>query len=645
MYYNFTPRQKTIIHYLSLHSTSVSGKQLAIATGVTERSVRNDVREIAEIIAQEDLSGSFQLVSRHARGYAFVIQDQPAFNQFLRDIDYSANLVEKELISFREREVRLLAILVNGLTLYQLSQIMYFSEPTIRSLIRSSNDLSREKNHFVIVIRKGKLETRGKELAIRFSALKTIFMNPYFKDFPENVKALLTDATFEANVTKLLTEVFCRHQELSIAGDSFGYLAKLLWICCRRDQFGYSLTFSTQEAALLQRYDIEEQIAGEFLDGLQEQYHYEFNEGDRIYLTLILAANGDRQTVNREQLDTKSREICNWVEDTILRDFCITSPDAQQSLHDNLSLLFWSFIVRQRFEISRLYLGATRVKRKLITACEYSRYLLDRIENRYGIHATDKEPVLMTMFIADSIAESGGERKKKVLVTGKYGIVESRRYAAMLRRNFGPYLETVAACDPYRLEGLRPDYDLVFTNDRQAAEAMGDQFYFSSSTLASLTPSQRRLLTGRHDEIWLYERLSPDRFITNLSCGDKTDVFSYIDMVLCRGINKEYYWRMVHQEKQISCECGYRNALVSLVDENFQKSELYFLVLKNAIQWNTRFVQNVIVLKARNYRELADYDYGLQKLTTDPYKSSLLIGEPGMATIKKSWKSPSETQL
>ena len=55
----------------------------------------------------------------------------------MKDLDYDVNTMERELIHFREREIRLLAMLMKDVTLYKLSQMLYFSESTISSLIKN----------------------------------------------------------------------------------------------------------------------------------------------------------------------------------------------------------------------------------------------------------------------------------------------------------------------------------------------------------------------------------------------------------------------------------------------------------------------------------------------------------------------------
>ncbi len=100
----------------------------------------------------------------------------------MKDLDYDVNTMERELIHFREREIRLLAMLMKDVTLYKLSQMLYFSESTIRSLIKIQRHLAQKSLHDEL--RQRKLKVNGNEIAIRIAALKTIYVNPEYKGIP-----------------------------------------------------------------------------------------------------------------------------------------------------------------------------------------------------------------------------------------------------------------------------------------------------------------------------------------------------------------------------------------------------------------------------------------------------------------------------
>ncbi len=78
-------------------------------------------------------------------------------------------------------------------------------------------------------------------------------------------------------------------------------------------------------------------------------------------------------------------------------------------------------------------------------------------------------------------------------------------------------------------------------------------------------------------------------------------------------------------------------ALVAVIEAS-AVNQIHFLILKNAVSWNQRFVQNIIFIQAAAYLDLQNYEMGLQAMLIDPDKCSLLIGEPNLNTLRKILK-------
>ena len=61
MVYHFTSREKNILHYLSISDTYILGKQLAAVTGESERTIRDDIKRINQVLFSEELDDFFEL--------------------------------------------------------------------------------------------------------------------------------------------------------------------------------------------------------------------------------------------------------------------------------------------------------------------------------------------------------------------------------------------------------------------------------------------------------------------------------------------------------------------------------------------------------------------------------------------------------
>lgn len=637
MVYHFTSREKNILHYLSISDTYILGKQLAAVTGVSERTIRDDIKRINQVLFSEELDDFFELVSTHTKGYKVWVKDACQFRQFMKDLDYDVNTMERELINFREREIRLLAMLMKDVTLYKLSQMLYFSESTIRSLIKKSNGTSL-KSHYTMNFANGKLKVNGNEIAIRIAALKTIYVNPEYKGIPDNIRRQITNPEFEENVYEALESFFKQSETLSVPSLLFQYMSKSLWISYRRNQFNKCVSFTEEEKRMLKSYDVEFSAAEAIVALLDRRYHYEFLRDDSYFLAMILISFGSRRNLMIQEMDNETYALCKLTANVILEDFYdggrLEDADA---LMENLSLFFWGFQVRSHFDISRQYMGVTRVKRKLITAAEYSRKLSRLLEDKLHTRIADKEMVFLTVCIAEGLDRGRLRKKQRVLVTSKYGLCEARRYAEQLQKRYQDSLAQIASCELYEVEKIYDQFDVILINDRKlAARDEKLVFYQSYSTVNTMKPQTEYRITQICGAYWFYHQLTPECFTPNLDLRSKHEVFRYIAKRFLAPMPEFRHpvSFLTDQDKRLTCECGYRVALVAVIEAS-AVNQIHFLILKNAVSWNQRFVQNIIFIQAAAYPDLQNYEMGLQAMLIDPDKCSLLIGEPNLNTLRK----------
>ncbi|WP_303016078.1 BglG family transcription antiterminator [Holdemania massiliensis] len=641
MVYNFTSREKNILHYLSISETYTLGKQLAAITGVSERTIRDDIKRINQVLYSEELDDAFELVSCHTKGYKVLIKDPRQFKQFMKDLDYDVNTMERELINFREREIRLLAMLMKDVTLYRLSQMLYFSESTIRALIKKSNSTS-VKSHYTMKVANGKLRVNGNEISIRIAALKTIYVNPEYKGIPDHIYREIANPEFEGNVYSVLQTIFKKTSTLSVPSLLFQYLSKSLWIAYRRNQFKKAVKFTEDEKRMLEAYDVEFETAEAIVKLLDRRHHYEFLREDIYFLAMILISFGNRRNLMIQEMDNESYALCKFVTAEIMKDFFAGGQlEVADPLMENLSLFFWGFRVRNHFDISRQYMGVTRVKRKLITASEYSRKIACLLETKIQAKISDKEMVFLTVCMAEGLEASKERKRQSILVTSKYGACEAKRYAAQLQHHFHNTIQRIGICELYEIEQVYADYDVILVNDRKlASQDEKFAYYRSYSTVNTISWQTRYRICQICDAYWFYHQLSADCFLTNLNLKSKLEVFRFIAKKLLPKTQdqKEQVNLLLDNDKRLTCECGYRVALIALVEPEFEKNEIYFMILKNAISWNQRFVQNIILLKMKSDLDLQNVEMGLQEMLIDPDKCSLLIGEPNLNTLRKILK-------
>lgn len=637
MIYDFSGREKNIIHYLSVNDSFVMAKQLSSITGVSERTIHSDIKKINLVLHYEDLDDAFELVSCHTKGYKFEIYDLEQFKQFIKDLDYNADSMEKELVNFRGREIRLLAILTNSLSLYRLSQILFLSEQALSVLIKKSNQKARGRQYEVKIVDK-KIKIISDERDIRIAALNTIYVNPEYKGFTKNVLNYIVDEFFESNVLEVIQQVFSSNEQITLPMVSFKYISKLLFISYRRNQFGELIHFSQLEKEMLQWYNVELSISKEILRLLKYKFNYVFLEEDIYFLVLIIVAFSNRRDLVIQEMDNESYDLCKFVMNLIVEDFNLDKQQLEDSFMEDLSLFFWSFKVRIYFGISRQYMGETRVKRKLIVASEYSRKIIDALEKKTGYKIPDKEIIFLAVCIASCVEKGKIIQKQDILVASKYGICEAKRYQNQLLNNFVKNINSVNVCELYEINRYYDDVDLILTDDKSLEGIKEKLIFYRPYSTVNTMPKELLLKIGQvYDKSWLYHNLNLDCFITGIKVNSKEELFIYSANYIIENRNQRQAFvdYLLLEDKKLTFECGYRNAFFAMIDPNVQNSKIFFMVLNDAISWNQRFVQNFIIIKAKNYIDLQHYEAGLEELLISHEKCSLLIGEPNCNTLQK----------
>ena len=114
-----------------------------------------------------DYSDSFVIESVHSKGYYFKIADRTAFKEFVHDLDYDATALEQRLWTFIERQIRLLTVMVDRLDIARLEDIIHYSEPAIRSVIRNMKNDGDSRSKLTITVDGNRLYAQGEEYFVR----------------------------------------------------------------------------------------------------------------------------------------------------------------------------------------------------------------------------------------------------------------------------------------------------------------------------------------------------------------------------------------------------------------------------------------------------------------------------------------------
>lgn len=639
MQYDFSLRQKCIIHYLSSRNDYCSGDELASVAHVTARTIRKEIKDINFLLNKLELSDFFIIASVHSKGYHFEIADRAAFKEFIHDLDYDASALEQRLWNFIEKQIRLLTVMVDQLDIALLEEIIHYSESAIRSVIRDMDTSCDPTTKLTITMDGNKLYAQGSEYFIRIGALNVIFADPSFKGATSDALVYLKNAAFEECVRARIISELVNDPQYSVGGLGIESAVQFLWISHVRNTMGHFLVLEEKDIRLIEKYDRCFALASRIINGLQQEQSYCFTSSDTYVLALLIACICDFKNVREIPLDGKSTALCRHTVQTFMKEMSL-DPKYEMRVMDAFRPFFYSFYLRNHFKFARQYMGITRIKRKAISAVEYARRLSREIERNSGISVSDKEIVYLSRSIArlqNLINEKSGQR---ILVSSKYGLAEGIHFASSLQRVYGEYISEIKVVETYEIEAYEHDFDLIFTDDNKKTvgrELHNIRLYSEYSGARALPSNVVYDIKQRKDTSYFMRLIWQDAFVS-MDAGSKEDVYMCVEQLARQlyGIDEPIYEAIAEEGNRLTYECGYRTALIHVRKAAIQKDQIRIGTLQKPIVWRNRLVQLIIVIfTGEDYHALWQYEQGLRVLMRTASNTSLLANKPGIETLHR----------
>ena len=587
-----------------------------------------------------DYSDSFVIESVHSKGYYFKIADRTAFKEFVHDLDYDATALEQRLWTFIERQIRLLTVMVDRLDIARLEDIIHYSEPAIRSVIRNMKNDGDSRSKLTITVDGNRLYAQGEEYFVRIGAVNAVFADLSYKGATLDALAHLKNEDFEECVRAYLVNEFIHDPQYSIGKLAIEYAVQFLWISHVRNGMGHLLRFEEEDIRQIEQYERLNDLAAQIIQTLQQRASYILTGMDAYALALIFICACDFRDVHTMVMDKKNAALCRKVVSFVIDDLNLTAEDKER-VEKALGPFFYSFYLRNHFCITRQYIGLTRVKCKLISAVEYSRRLSREIERYSGIAVSDKEIIYLALSLSSIqglFHESVGQ---KILISSKYGLMEAKRFAASIKKVYGDYISKIEVVETYEIEGCKNNFDLVLVDDKKSLDTdvdNGNIRVYSEYSRARFLPSDivydiRRL----KDSFYFMGLVRQDSFVS-INANSRDDVYAYVEQLAKHvyEIKEPLREMLAEEDGRLTYECGYRTVLIHVRNAAVRKDQLWLGTLQKPIVWRHRLVQLVIMIfTGEDYRILWQYEYGLRMIMRTSSNTSLLANTPSKKTLQK----------
>ncbi|MEQ2527969.1 transcription antiterminator [Robertmurraya yapensis] len=279
----FSKRQKDIFSVLSKVNESITSEWIAKEIGVSDRTVRNEIK----LIQQKSASFGIVIESYRGKGYSMKVLDQQLFSSAVGQVSDEADTT---IVNYADQENRVLYMLTRLLLVKDFIKIEKFSDELFVSISTVQNDLKIVRS----ILKKYnlKLTTRpyygtkveGDEYMKR-QCLSNSVLNRKQDPFVDSDSFQLLDQEVYENVKKILIDKLITYK-IDISDISLTNLVTHITIACKRIEEGWIIEHL--EDWIIQQYPFEQMVAKEIIAEVERFTGLTFPTSEMDYIIIHL---------------------------------------------------------------------------------------------------------------------------------------------------------------------------------------------------------------------------------------------------------------------------------------------------------------------------------------------------------------------
>lgn len=616
----------------------ITAGDLALQMGVSEKTVRNAVRNLSKALA----GSGIEVESKSRHGYRFVISDQQVFEKLVGE----AEEIDTQHVSIKEmplpennhdRVEFLLARLLYSrdyIKLDDLCDFLYVSRSTLSHSLSEAEavlgqyDLSidRRPNHGIRAV--GREFDRRRLLADYF-----VKRPSSVADEPEN----------ELTHIAALAEKLLLKYDISLSENELENFIDYTYVALHRAGDGYQIEHFDGQ---IPEIGIKEQLfVKELLSVLGNERGETLSEDEHHYLEIYLAGKrmignvleNDRNFVIHEQTDRIALKILSVLASDYHMDL-LNNFDLRMTLNQHLAPLD----VRMRFNIPIKNPLLQDVKRDYPLAYQMGLVAGGVLADYYGKPISEDETGYLALIFQLVIEKESDKRKYNILIVCSTGKSTSRLLRYRFEQQFGGYLDKLYLCD---LLGLsRFDFskvDYVFTTVpitvSVSVPIVEVGSFLAENDIKKITETFRdgdRRLAIRH-------YFGPGRFLAHFPGETKDEILQSLCRIISlrEKVDDNFYDLVLKRESFAQVDVGNAIALPHPNGIASEESFAYCVVTEHPVIWNDSPIRVIILvsmgrsddddeMRQKFYEAVAEFT-----LNGDIIKA--LIDSPDYATFER----------
>lgn len=605
-------RAKAILYKLyDAETSAVTSQELALATGVSTRTIKKDVRDLADIL--ENYGASIEV--KLAKGYSLKVNDDFLFNQFLiaqRSLDRRPG---QEIPEYRYERVnyiikKLLAI-DYSIRLEYLIDELFVSRTTITGDLKEVREILQDYDLKIVSRPNYGISLEGEEINKRLCISEYYFHSNISTGFFAADHAMFVSTSNQQEIScinEILMRVIREHR-LNIPDFSFQSMVIHIVIAIRRWRFYNYAKISKEEIRQYREFE-----AGKALkEELESWLNIVLPIDEAYYFTLHFHSKhvNELNELNRDEIARVERVLFE-IYRLLQNKYGLISLDKRQyeeyvRLHIPVMVerLKTGMVIRnpQMHKILSDYPLAVHLT-----------YDINRIiENDFDVKMNVNEFTYLVLYTNLLIINSQ-RQKMRILLACCQGRPEMITILNDLNEHLANISRSIDICDYYKLDRRNlNDYDLLITTVPFQKE-LSIPIVQVSDAKPYWIQIRQAILEQTYAGIDFRSVLKPRYFLNHLAVSSRNEVL--LRVARCFNDSQSVYKQLFECEQKL-CQETNSGVVYLHTQEVLEEDFILIAVLKKPIIWKKQWIQMVfwINCKDSNVNQLTVYYRFAQNLS------------------------------
>ena len=599
-------RLRKIFDILNQSKEKIKGDCLALSTGVSSRTIRNDIKELNSILRD----AGAEIESEVGQGYFLKINNKPIYEGFLNSLEYlelnpnSRNIIPSDP---KDRELYIInKLLLRALNkeekfdLFDLEKELFISYSTLKKDLRLVNKVLKKYGLKISITKTYGVRIIGEEDKIRYCISDCIFND---KTKTKKERQEFIEILFSANEVKIVKEILLENikkYNLKLTDISFNNIVNHTLIMLERFKSKKVVKYPIEEIRTFTLTD-EFRCAQEVILQLKESMNIDL--GDEVYYLTQHLITSQRFLI--DDINNKyvyKPEIENILSVINNKTHIDLSDDKQ--LINGLAMHLNSALQRLRFDMNIRNEFLDSIKNSYPLAFELAVIAGEIIEKKFNLKAKESEIGFLAMHFGASLERKGlnkNRKRKKVVIVCIAGVATAMLLKEKIQNNLNNKVEVVKTCSMNDVsQELIDSVDILLTTveleNFSSPKIKKIKLFLEEKDIDQL----EKMIddTERYsNEIDYKQIFKPELFFYNIDFKDKNSVLEFMtDKMLENGYISEVVKESIFKrEEMATTELGGLVAIPHALSNNSTQAIVSIMILRKPIVWDKERVQVVLL--------------------------------------------------